>query len=172
MTYVLGSPIKNRIIILLTLTTFLFSALIKGHIKDHEENLLGEANITVEGTTLGSASDDKGYYLITGVEKGTYSMKCSYIGYHTITAVGVTVCDDSLTVVDFTLYPLEMEMEALEIEHEEDTLKDPIQFRKLSSIKFYRIYHVAGPDSTLKQPDEVKVGFFEKLFYNIGKIFD
>ena len=118
---------KNIIIILLTLTSILFSGLIKGHIKDNEENLLGEANITIEETTLGSASDDKGYYLITGIKEGSYSMKCSYIGYHTITAVGVTVCDDSLTVVDFTLYPLEMEMEALEIEHDTETVKD-LQF--------------------------------------------
>ena len=162
---------KNIIIILLTLTSILFSGLIKGHIKDNEENLLGEANITIEETTLGSASDDKGYYLITGIKEGSYSMKCSYIGYHTITAVGVTVCDDSLTVVDFTLYPLEMEMEALEIEHDTETVKDPVKFRKLNKVKYYKIYHVAGPDSTLKKPDEVKIGFFEKLFYNIGNIF-
>ena len=163
---------KKLIITLLTLTSILFSGLIKGHIKDYEENPLGETNVTIEGTTLGSASDDNGYYLITGVKQGVYSLKCSYIGYHTITAVGVTVCDDSLTVVNFTMYPLEMEMEGLEVEHEEENLKDPIKFRELKSIKFYQVYHVANSDSTLKKPDEIKVGFFERLFYKIGRLFD
>ena len=40
--------------------------------------------------------------LASGVKKGIYSMKCSYIGYHQITAVGVTAYDDSLTIVNFT----------------------------------------------------------------------
>ena len=163
---------KNIIIILLTLTTFLFSGLIKGDIKDNNGNPLGEANVTIEGTTLGSASNDDGYYLITGVKQGTYSMKCSYIGFHAITAVGVTACDDSMTVVNFTMYPLEMEMEELQVEHEEESLKEPIKFRELKPIVFYQVYHVANSDSTLEKPDKVKVGFFERFFYKIGRLFD
>ena len=156
----------------MTLTSILFSGLIKGDIKDNNGNSLGEANVTIEGTTLGSASNDEGYYLITGVKQGTYSMKCSYIGFHAITAVGVTACDDSLTVVNFTMYPLEMEMEELQVEHEAENLKEPIKFRELKSIVFYQIYHVASSDSTLKKPDKVKVGFFERFFYKIGRFFD
>ena len=158
--------------ILLTIVTILTAGLIKGDIKDNNKNPLSEANITIEGTTLGSASDDDGYYLITGVKNGIYEVKCSYIGYHAITAVGVTAYEDSLTVVNFTMYPLEMEMETLQVEHEEESLSESIKFRELKPIKFYRIYHVANADSSLKKPDKVKVGFFERLFYKIGKLFD
>ena len=163
---------KNIILILLTLTSILFSGLIKGDIKDNEGNPLGEANVTIKGTTLGSASDDEGYYLITGIKNGTYEVKCSYIGYHPITAVGVTAYEDSLTIVNFNLYPLEMEMEELQVEHEEENLDDQIKFRKLKSVVFYQVIYIANPDSTIKKPDKVKVGFFERLFYKIGRLFD
>ncbi|MDA3838114.1 MAG: carboxypeptidase-like regulatory domain-containing protein [Candidatus Delongbacteria bacterium] len=158
---------KNTIIILLTLTSILFSGLIKGDIKNNNGEPLSEANITIEGTTLGSASDDKGYYLITGVKNGTYEVKCAYIGYHPITAVGVKAYNDSLTVVNFNLYPLEMEMEELQVEHEQENIKEPIKFRELKPVVFYQIFYVVNPDSTFKKPDKVKVGFFERLFYKL-----
>lgn len=163
---------KNILIIILVATSVLISGLIKGDIKDNNGNPLGEANVTIEGTMLGSASDDEGYYLITGVKNGTYEVRCTYIGYHPITAVGVTAYQDSLTIVNFNLYPLEMEMEELQVEHEKETLKEPIKFRDLKTVVFYQILYVANPDSNLKKPDKVKVGFFEKLFYKIGRIFD
>jgi len=46
------------------------------------EALIG-ANVFVEGTTWGAASDENGNYSIV-VEEGTYTVKCSYIGYTTI----------------------------------------------------------------------------------------
>jgi iron complex outermembrane recepter protein len=46
------------------------------------EALIG-ANVFVEGTTWGAASDENGNYSIV-VEGGTYTVKCSYIGYTTI----------------------------------------------------------------------------------------
>ncbi|MBN2788581.1 MAG: carboxypeptidase-like regulatory domain-containing protein [Candidatus Delongbacteria bacterium] len=163
---------KYIVLILISITSFLFSGLIKGEVKDNSENPLSEANITIEGTTLGSASNETGYYLITGVKNGTYEVTCSYIGYHPITAVGVKAYEDSLTIVNFNLYPLEMEMEELQVEHEEEDYTDQMQFRKLESVKFYQIIYVPNPDQNLKKPDKVKVGFFERLFYKIGKLFD
>ena len=46
------------------------------------EALIG-ANVFVEGTNWGAASDENGNYSIV-VEAGTYTIKCSYIGYTTI----------------------------------------------------------------------------------------
>ncbi len=46
------------------------------------EKLVG-ANVFVEGTTWGAASDENGNYTIV-VEKGKYTVRCSYIGYTTI----------------------------------------------------------------------------------------
>ena len=59
---------------------------ISGYVTDtkSEQSLIG-ANIYIEGTSLGSATDEKGYYKITSVREGTYTIKVSYIGYETLT---------------------------------------------------------------------------------------
>ena len=46
------------------------------------EALVG-ANVFVEGTTWGAASDESGNYSVV-VEGGKYTVRCSYIGYTTI----------------------------------------------------------------------------------------
>jgi len=48
------------------------------------EPLMG-ANIILEGTSLGAASDMDGNYIISNVPAGTYTLKVSYIGYKMVT---------------------------------------------------------------------------------------
>ncbi len=55
---------------------------IAGYVVDEEtENALPGANIYIEGTSLGSASDVSGFYLISNVPPGTYTINAMYIGY-------------------------------------------------------------------------------------------
>ncbi|MBD3287420.1 TonB-dependent receptor plug domain-containing protein [candidate division KSB1 bacterium] len=55
---------------------------IVGYVVDEETgNALPGANIYIEGTSLGSASDVNGYYLISNVPPGTYTINAMYIGY-------------------------------------------------------------------------------------------
>ena len=42
------------------------------------------ANITLEGTSLGAASDENGRFTIEKINAGTYTMIASYMGYSTI----------------------------------------------------------------------------------------
>lgn len=48
----------------------------------NNEALVG-ANIYLEGTTFGTASDKEGKYEITGIPNGTYKLRASYHGYKT-----------------------------------------------------------------------------------------
>ncbi len=43
-------------------------------------------NVVLEGTTMGATTDINGFYSITKVEPGTYTVVCSYIGYETAKA--------------------------------------------------------------------------------------
>ena len=58
--------------------------IISGYVADSKSNqsLIG-ANIFIVGTSLGSATDEKGFYKITNVEEGQYELKVTYIGYKT-----------------------------------------------------------------------------------------
>ena len=84
---------KTTFYILINFTFYMFFGklygndyTISGYVTDtkSEQSLIG-ANIYIEGTSLGSATDEKGYYKITSVKEGTYTIKVSYIGYETLT---------------------------------------------------------------------------------------
>ena len=55
---------------------------IQGYITDiqSDEPLIG-ANVMLEGTMLGAASDNNGYYIIRNVPIGSYTLKAMFIGY-------------------------------------------------------------------------------------------
>ncbi|MFO7523946.1 MAG: carboxypeptidase-like regulatory domain-containing protein, partial [Ignavibacteriaceae bacterium] len=79
------------------LSTQLFpqsSGSINGKIVDATtgEELIG-ANIYLEGTSLGAASDLNGQYLMKGIPAGSYNLIASMIGYAKLTVTGVVVND-------------------------------------------------------------------------------
>ena len=55
---------------------------IQGYIINLENNQkLPGANIILEGTILGTASDENGYYSITNIPIGEYTIKVMFIGF-------------------------------------------------------------------------------------------
>ncbi len=70
---------------------------------------LSGANVVVEGTDLGAATDSRGRFNILQVPPGNYSVQASYIGYHSLTITEVEVRTDLTTRLTF-----EMESEAIE----------------------------------------------------------
>ena len=63
------------------------------------------ANVIIEGTNYGAASDAIGKYIIINVPSGTYSVVASYIGYVKTITENVKVFTDLTTNVDFSLTP-------------------------------------------------------------------
>lgn len=77
---------------------------IKGKVTDLEtgEPLIG-ANVLVVGTSYGAATDVNGEYLIINLSAGTVEVKCSYIGYQSITQSDVRVTTGLTNELDFQL---------------------------------------------------------------------
>jgi len=60
------------------------NATITGYVTDEDtEEPLPGANVVIEGTSMGDATNLKGFYEIPGVPPGNYTLKISYIGYNT-----------------------------------------------------------------------------------------
>lgn len=57
------------------------SGLVTGQITDAEKQILPGASIIVEGMHAGVTSDINGFYTITNLKPGTYTLKVSYVGY-------------------------------------------------------------------------------------------
>lgn len=68
-------------------------------------NTLPEANVIIEGTTMGSATNLEGYYVILNVPPETYKLKASMMGYATHTVTEVRVYIDLTTIVHVKMKP-------------------------------------------------------------------
>ena len=66
------------------------------------EFLVG-ANIYLEGTSLGAASDEEGKYIIINITPGTYNIVVEYVGYRTLKFNEVKIASDLSTILDIQL---------------------------------------------------------------------
>ena len=98
-------------------TGFLQAGTIRGQITDagNGETLIG-VNILISGTTTGTVTDLDGYYTISGLEAGTYSLDISYISYTPQTITDITLGADETKVIDVQLTELTTELAAVIIE--------------------------------------------------------
>ncbi len=72
------------------------------------------ANVILEGTLRGATSNLSGYYAISGIEPGTYTVRYSYIGFNTVTREVVLAAGESVRL-DIELATTEELLETLEV---------------------------------------------------------
>jgi len=90
------------LVILLPVLAFAQTGKIEGVVSDVDGNPLVGANVIVEGTRFGAATDLSGHYTITA-KPGTYVVKAMYIGYKTGIKQSIVVKEGQLTKLDFAL---------------------------------------------------------------------
>jgi outer membrane receptor protein involved in Fe transport len=106
------------------------SGKLSGRIVDESGEPLISANIIIEDTKLGAATDIDGYYSVINVRAGVYTVKFRYIGYKTQIIESVRISPDQTTNLDVTLVP-----EVLEGEEVVITAKRPlVEFNQTSSV--------------------------------------
>ena len=79
------------------------TGIIRGSVKDKNtgEAIIG-ANIVIDGTTTGTATDVNGNYKLS-VAVGTYTLKVSFLGYKTFTKYNIVVNTGNDQIVNFEL---------------------------------------------------------------------
>ena len=79
------------------------SGQLKGTVTDSltSETLVG-ANLILEGTSIGAATNIEGKYTIASIPPGTYTVKCTYIGYKS-KEIKVKIEDEKTTELEFAL---------------------------------------------------------------------
>jgi outer membrane receptor protein involved in Fe transport len=121
---------KHLLLSLLIATLFSTSSLfagstgkIAGTVKDKETGEpLPFANVFVDGTTMGAATDMDGNFTILNVPPGLYSVTASVVGFQKVTIKDVRVNVDFTTRLEFLLSSGSVEMEAVVVEGERDPL--------------------------------------------------
>lgn len=70
-------------LLLTTISLTSFSQQIRGKVIDKETNkAIPFANVSIEGTSIGTTSDDKGFFTLKKIEKDSLFVEVSFIGYH------------------------------------------------------------------------------------------
>jgi len=115
---------------------------IKGKVTDAKtgEPLIG-ANVMVEGTMLGAATDVNGEYLITNVPAGKQTLVISYVGYQSQRRTDVLVIVDQTITEDFKLTPATVEMGVVEIKAKREAIvrTDPTTSRYMTTEEFAKM---------------------------------
>jgi len=91
------------------------SGKISGTVSSSDGQTLVGANVIVDGTAMGAATDADGQYNILNVSAGTYSVTVNYIGYKNTTVSNVQVKSGLTTPMDFALESSVIEGDAVTI---------------------------------------------------------
>ncbi|MBN1154134.1 TonB-dependent receptor [candidate division KSB1 bacterium] len=90
-----------------TITSLLFSATtgkIAGYVYDADNGgPLPGANVIIEGTMMGAATNLDGYFAILNVPPGAYTIRANVVGYAAVTISNVRVSIDLTTNLEFKL---------------------------------------------------------------------
>lgn len=106
------------------------SGKLSGQVVDNEGNPLIGANVLIEGTTLGAATDFDGYYVIINVRSGTYKVRIGYLGFKSQVSENVRISSDKTTSLDATL-----EIEVIEGEEVVVVAQKPlVEFNQTSTV--------------------------------------
>jgi outer membrane receptor protein involved in Fe transport len=81
------------------------SGKLTGTIRDENNQPLAGANVFVDGTNIGAASDFEGRYTILNLRAGTYKLKVRFIGYKTYVIENVRISADQTKVINVDLEP-------------------------------------------------------------------
>ncbi len=89
--------------LMMSVMAFAQTGSIKGKVLDETSQPLPGAAVTIDGTTIGSVTDNSGNYTISGVKPGNYSVTAKFVGYVAIKQT-ITV-GTSVVTLDFGLKP-------------------------------------------------------------------
>ncbi len=102
--------------ILIPAALFAQSGKIAGKVSDSKTGeALALANVIIEGTTFGAATNENGEYVILNVAPGTYTVKARYLGYSDQAISNITVNGGLTRTVNFKLSSTDKELETVEV---------------------------------------------------------
>ncbi|MEJ2056130.1 MAG: TonB-dependent receptor, partial [Calditrichaceae bacterium] len=113
-----------------------------GTSKDNLQPLAG-VNVQIQDTTLGAATDEDGYYKITKIPVGLYTIKISYMGYETQIIPNITIKTNKAAYVNSRLSVETLESEAIMVTtgYFDQTDDAPVS---MQSISYEEVRRAAG----------------------------
>ncbi len=87
-----------------------------GFVKDAQTGKpLPGASVLLKGTSLGDATDTNGYYRITDIPSGTYTVIVRFVGYKPATKYNIVIKSEGNADINFELEPTTLSLEELTV---------------------------------------------------------
>lgn len=157
------------IILALPVQGFAQSGKVVGLVVDKEmgDPIIG-ANVVIEGTKLGAATDLEGMFIIKAVPVGNYTVKASAVGYATQIFKDVEVTEYRTVTLDFLLIPSSVEMEEVAYTYKKPAVGnnyvDTVDRYPNETVEFFRVeadWSTGSPYRTpgiIHRPDSKRYG--------------
>ncbi|MCF0209847.1 MAG: TonB-dependent receptor [Bacteroidales bacterium] len=102
------------------------------------------ANIVLENTTMGASTDDKGYFVISKVKQGEYTLTVQSIGFAT-KSVKVQA-NSNITSLNIELEPMAQMLEAVEVQGERESarIETQVSVKKITASEIQKMPSVGG----------------------------
>ncbi len=135
------------------------SGLIRGHVYDEESGEpIGFGNVILQGTTIGTNTDIDGFFTLTKVPVGSYTLEVSFIGYEPAT-VEVNVTDGGVVYQKLMLSSGGVQLQAVDISARREQARTEVQISKLQvSQKQIKALPSTGGDADILQYLQVLPG--------------
>jgi len=92
------------------------TGLVTGTVRDRNtQELLIGVTVQVEGTQLGTVTNEKGAFRIESIPVGSYTIRTSYLGYQSQTRFNVNVTAGNVQILNFELAPAAQQLQQVEI---------------------------------------------------------
>jgi outer membrane cobalamin receptor len=114
---------------LIAIPMFLFAGQISGKVVDGNGNALPGANVVIEGTDFGAATDANGNFIIANVKDGSYNISASVIGYEKTTKA---ITASGKAKANFTLRSSKIQMSAIEVLASRADKETPVAYTNVS----------------------------------------
>lgn len=115
-------------ILVCTLTVYGQSATLSGTVSNPAVGPLSAASVGVEGTTLGTITDQHGHFTIGGIPAGTYNIKVNFLGYQSVSET-LSFTAGQFTEKDFSLREDALNLESVVVSgtrYEQDRKNNPV----------------------------------------------
>jgi outer membrane receptor protein involved in Fe transport len=121
---------------------------ISGRIIDLEtQQPLPFANVWINGTTIGTTSNENGEYAISNVVVGRYTLSASMVGYEQAILPDITVVPKRTTIVNISLKQSISQINEVVVRPDYYNLPDEMSINSITSISGEEIKHTPGiPD--------------------------
>ncbi len=99
--------------------------------KETRQPLVG-VNLMLEGTDLGTVTDQNGHFILLNLSPGVYTIKASMIGYRPLTVTQVDIQIDRTTELSLEMEITTLEMEAIQVSAKRVLVEPDISASKMN----------------------------------------